>query len=258
MPQKNSLLPLCMALLILAPAASYAQAKQYPPVAGLMARDGFTRRQNGHIAKINKESMEANRLGFLAYQKKDYAKAIGHFNEAIAIDQTNMFAHFNLACSLSLANGGNGDPETLRLIRSHLAAAAALDEHWIYKAFLDTDLNAVRDRLIDFTIYFPCPGDCCPDQTYYLHTDGRAEYATAYPDLSGLGNAPKPDIEATGWYMIIGDRFLIYITGRNAVLAQYPSNASSPADGGEVKDMLLIIPFTKNAAGKIESVDRAF
>jgi tetratricopeptide (TPR) repeat protein len=255
MPKKTALLPLILACFVLSSTAASAQTQRYPQLAQAMARDGFARRQNAYLAKIAPESREANRLGFLAYQKKDYETAVGRFGRAIELDKTNMFAHFNLACTLSLALGG--DPEALKNIRLHLAAAATLDVHWIYKAFLDADLNPVRGRLMEFDIYYPCPGDCCPDQSYFLHPDGTVEYSTSLPDLSGLPHAsPAPHIQARGWYMLIGDCFLVYVPGRAGVLARYSTYAAMYDDGEETRDELLFVPFTRNAAGKIEEVEQ--
>lgn len=239
----------------------FAQASRYPDAARALAGDGFARRQKRYISRISRESMDANKLGFQAYQQKDYKVAIGQFDRAIELDKNNMFAHFNLACTLSLAYGasGSGDAQILGLIRTHLAAAADLDVHWAYKTFIDPDLDPVRGRLVKYNIYFPCPGDACLDQYYYLNANGTAEYATDYPDLSGIpNNNPDPSTQARGWYCVIGDCFLIFIPGRNAILAQSPADASMMEEGEARKDGLLMMTFSRNASGKIENVDRSF
>jgi hypothetical protein len=235
----------------------FAQNSRYPQAARALAGDGFARRQNGYISRIGKESMDANKHGFQAYQKKDYPTAIRHFESAVTLDKKNMFAHFNLACTLSLAYGA-GDPEVLGKIRHHLAAAADLDVHWVYKAFTDSDLDPVRARPIDFSLYFPCPGDCCLDQHYYLHADGTAEYATEYPDLSGMGGHKDPAPQARGWSCLIGDCFVIYIPGQSAILSQSSADPSMIDENEQTKDGLIQVTFAKDRSGKITDVNRGF
>jgi tetratricopeptide (TPR) repeat protein len=92
-----SLLLLCMFITFSTP--MFSHASRYPDAARALAGDGFSRRQNGSIARISRESMGANKLGFQAYQQKDYKVAIGQFDRAIELDKNNMFARFNLAQS---------------------------------------------------------------------------------------------------------------------------------------------------------------
>ncbi len=71
-------------------------------------------------------------------------------------------------------------------------------------------------------------------------------------------STPDPQPQAAGWYTMIGDCFLVYIPGQQAVLSSYASVASMQDEGAEIIDTLQFIPFRRNASGKIEEVDRAF
>jgi hypothetical protein len=82
-------------------------------------------RQYGLTADI-KDSQSLNSAGYGLYEKKKYAEAVRFFREAAYTDITNVYAHYNLACSLSLLKDdlskkfgrrkdllGNGEAEAL-------------------------------------------------------------------------------------------------------------------------------------------------
>jgi hypothetical protein len=262
--QLNKIGLLLCAFLILAPAALSSQARLYPRLAQEMKNDGFSGRQNGYLSGIKKESMEQNRQGYAAYEKKDYPRAILLFEKALVLDDTNMFARFNLACTLSLLYGQSGlngmpYPSKEKLdeaIYQHLVKAADQDGHWIYKAFTDSDLDAVRDNLLAFTIYRPCPGDACPDQYYFLKPNGTAGYAAEYPDLSGMGDRPTPQPAAQGWYTLIGDYVFVFIPGiREVIASKFPSQVPEEGAGAKTGPSLNCFKFKRNETGQIMDVE---
>jgi hypothetical protein len=62
------------------------------------------------VDKANSQSL--NRAGYALYEKKDYAGAVRFFREAAYVDPSNVYAHYNLACSLSLIRDSIwADPE---------------------------------------------------------------------------------------------------------------------------------------------------
>ena len=259
---RQRFIPVVLFILLTA-AGLFAQASQYPELARKLAHDGFAGRQSGYIARIGKASMEQNRLGFAAYQKRNWEEAIRLFRRAIELDKTNMFAHFNLACTLSLAYGN--DPKTAAEIVKHLEAASRQDVHWTYKAFLDQDLAAVREALVKFNIFLPDPGDCGMDEDYSFRPDGTVNYSASIPDVEGMGpdgkgmgfgmgDGPGPDSGLSGWYMIIGDCFLIYIPGQNKLLSEsgiYPPDDVPP-------DYLHVVPFIRDKSGRIVEIERMY
>jgi tetratricopeptide (TPR) repeat protein len=55
-----------------------------------------------------KNSQSLNSAGYALYERKDYAGAIQFFREAAYVDISNVYTHYNLACSLSLLRDSNG------------------------------------------------------------------------------------------------------------------------------------------------------
>ena len=102
-------------------------------------------RQEIWLGIISKSSMRFNREGYAAYTRKDYATAVALFAKAIQADESNCFAHFNQACTLSLMYGrGERAADVFTEIYWHLSHAIALDSHWLEKTFSDSDLHPVR------------------------------------------------------------------------------------------------------------------
>jgi hypothetical protein len=59
-----------------------------------------------------KDSQSLNSAGYGLYERKDYANAIRFFREAAYVDPSNVYPHYNLACSLSLIRDSIwADPE---------------------------------------------------------------------------------------------------------------------------------------------------
>jgi tetratricopeptide (TPR) repeat protein len=48
------------------------------------------------------EAVRLNNVGYKYYQTKDYANAANYFRQAIKADDTYLYPHYNLACTLSL------------------------------------------------------------------------------------------------------------------------------------------------------------
>lgn len=89
-------------------------------------------------------SQALNAGGYTRYSKKEYAKADGWFARALALDPSNTFARYNLACNLALE--GNSD-QALWNLEQLVPAAKAGDPratHYLKKATSDDDLKSVR------------------------------------------------------------------------------------------------------------------
>ncbi len=115
---------------------------------------------------VNRRSSESlNSAGFAAYEKKEYVDAVRFFREAMFYNATNRYAHYNLACCLSLLLSQNGDNEnaikTYNLYPSNsasvqtmlydelydnLAATFELSETHIEKSQTDSDLLFIRNQ----------------------------------------------------------------------------------------------------------------
>jgi hypothetical protein len=129
-----------------------------------------------------------------------------------------------------------------------------LDIHFGYQLFFDTDLDPVRKKGFSLTRYFPCPGDCCPDQWYFFKEDGTVGYNAAYPDLSGLGTTRAPDSACNGWYTVIGNYAFVFIPGREALLnAKFPSDLSAATKSG-VENGLQCFTVIFNNQQRVENI----
>jgi hypothetical protein len=130
-------------------------------------------------------SQSLNSAGYGLYERKDYANAIRFFREAAYVDPSNVYPHYNLACSLSLIRDSIwADPkkemsydtivwdkdyyaDTYQLyepeytyydqpksdevcrqeIFDHLALACLLDRQYLTKAPADRDLAGLHNTL---------------------------------------------------------------------------------------------------------------
>jgi hypothetical protein len=127
-------------------------------------------------------SQSLNSAGYGLYEKKDYAGAVRFFREAAYVDINNVYAHYNLACSLSLLRDSIwADPE------------ARMDYHHNFNA----DYYAVKYRLYEPDDNYFCQADndeicrneifehlalaCLQDRQYLAK-------APADPDLVGVSN----------------------------------------------------------------------
>ena len=74
----------------------------------------------------HEKAVELNKLGYKAYQDKDYPQALEYFAAAIREDETYLYPHHNYTCVLALTYR-EGDTRTLRTIISHLKKTIELD-----------------------------------------------------------------------------------------------------------------------------------
>jgi len=247
---------LLLAFTLFLPAALGAQAARSPALAQAMARDGYAGRQAAAVAQIKKESLELNRRGFALYEKRDFAGAAGLFTRALAVDGGNVFARYNLACVLALAWGGREPRDTpyqtraalVKAVARLLCDAARADVHWVYKIFLDSDLDPVRGELFSHEDFIPCPGDCCPDQWFTYRPDGTVRYGAGPPNLSGIpGVHSTPTAAADGWYAVFGDYVFVWIPGEAAILREQWPGGSLDADGdGPPADALDVFQIRRD------------
>jgi hypothetical protein len=172
------------------------------------------------LAGIKKESMEYNKQGYFAYEKRDWDKALRQFNKAIEIDDKNSFAHYNYACTLSLKYGSSAGSKALDEIVAHLETAAELDVYWCIKIFDDTDFDAIR-KMNSLHNEHGIGGDCAMETYVSYNDDGSVNINYGW-DNSGMGPAgpevqpreqpviPKKEIYYRGFYCIIGNSIIAF------------------------------------------------
>jgi len=220
---RHCLLPLC-AVLFFSPLVSYAQSA---------GEAGWPARQKTWLSMIDEKSMAYNRDGYTAYTKKDYETAVTAFENAIKKDSNNCFAHFNLACVLSLLYGqGKRGQDAIDKIVLHLTKAATLDSHWLERIFVDTDFNPIRKKGIRTSASIPGPVDS--RLIYVFSQDGRAGFEQTYDDLVGGPVEDKPAQPAQvpsgpaldGRYTVLADRVLVVIPGLTSTLDWFSGMAA--------------------------------
>jgi hypothetical protein len=173
------------------------------------------------LAGINPESMEYNKQGYFAYEKKDWAQAAALFKKAIEIDGKNSFAHYNYACVLILQNRGPEPKEVLLDACQHLQFAADLDPYWALWMFHDPDLDSVRETGYQKSEYFP-GGDCAPATNTEWGADGSISVSFHWDDSTYMG---EPSVDGghagppggmpdghgyRGFYCTVGILFITY------------------------------------------------
>jgi tetratricopeptide (TPR) repeat protein len=82
---------------------------EYPEYRTFISRDEQIVLLDDSILKYKLEvdasdSRSLNNAGYNLYEKKDYIGAVRFFREAVYVDPANVYAHYNLACCLSLTN----------------------------------------------------------------------------------------------------------------------------------------------------------
>lgn len=212
------LFALCAAL-FLSPFISHTQGR---------SEAEWPERQKIWMSMIDAKSMAYNREGYAAYAKKDYDTAVSAFENSIKRDPGNCFAHYNLACVLSLLYGqGRRGQDAMGKIVLHLTKAATLDSHWLERVFVDADFNPIRKKGVKTSASMPGPVDS--RLTYVFSKDGRAGCARSYDDLVGgpiehePAQAAQPPSEPDwdGRYIILGDRVLVVIPGLSSELSWF-------------------------------------
>jgi hypothetical protein len=185
-------LPQIVALFFLIPLFSHAQ--------GEGAAD-WPARQTLWLQIIDAQSMQLNRDGYTAYSKKDYETAVSKFEAAIKKDYANCFAHYNLACTLSLLYGqGRWGADAIDKIVQHLTKAAELDSHWLERIFVDTDFDPIRKKNVysGFSEMGP--------------VDSNIDFAFR-PDGSVPPSRSETTWDLEGRYVILANRVLVVIPG---------------------------------------------
>jgi tetratricopeptide (TPR) repeat protein len=104
---------------------------------GVMDKSRFEAQLLRPEAEIN--YFEQNRLGWAAYQEKDWEKAILHFENSIRIYPAYRYALFNLACTYALA--GRPFSEGVELLE-RLLALPGLSVYYWDRIHTDTDLES--------------------------------------------------------------------------------------------------------------------
>jgi len=192
-----------------------------------LQRTPFSSVQEGYRESVNTASQSKNADAFAAYSKGYYMEAEKLWEEAISLDETNHFAHFNLACVKSLLtaqDGGNRRKEIL----SHLEKAWNSEVYWLYKSFLDSDLDTVRQEFLDQEDVFYSPGDFGFDVHYDYKINGTfstrrvptsSNFRGGYGDDFGgqdpsNESMPMPEMEisesSSGYYMRICNKTVLY------------------------------------------------
>lgn len=99
----------------------------------------------------NISAIEWNNQGFEAYEKGNFIDAATLFTRSIAADSSYLYAHYNLACTLSLLfesgviNDYNEIIEELQICIALDPKSITLDESWSYNRIReDSDLEAIR------------------------------------------------------------------------------------------------------------------
>ena len=191
---------------------------------------GWPSRQKLWLGVIDEKSMAYNRDGYAAYTKKNYEAAASAFESAIKRDYDNCFAHYNLACVLSLLYGKSMRGEdAIDKIVLHLSKAAELDSHWLERIFVDSDFNPIRKKAVKAGFSIPGPVDSRFNYSFF--PDGTVGVGRSFDDLRGpmegeeaAEPAPQepPKFALVGRYCILENRVLAVIPGLDSYNDQYP------------------------------------
>jgi hypothetical protein len=102
----------------------------------------------GMVQKYNYENVDINSVislnafGYYRYEKKEYSDAIIIFKNAIIVDKTYPYAHYNLACVLALQNENGLSIDNDELLY-HVKYSIFLDNKYIQKIKEDQDLKSI-------------------------------------------------------------------------------------------------------------------
>ena len=218
--RRHFLLPLC-AILFCIPLFSYALSED--------GEAGWPGRQKLWLEMIDSKSMAYNRDGYAAYTKKDYEAAASAFEAAIKRDYDNCFAHYNLACVLSIlyAKGMRGQDAVDKIVL-HLVKAAELDGHWLERIFVDADFNPLRKKSVETGFSIPGPVDSWLNYSFF--PNGTVGIGRSYDDLRGpiegeeeTEPAPQepPRFALEGRYCILANRVLVVMPGMDSFVEQF-------------------------------------
>lgn len=114
--------------------------------------------QERYKETVSLESQERNTEGFAAYLTGNYKEAERLWEEAISLDGKSSLACFNLACAKSLLTEQDGEDRSDEIFFL-LREAWKREDYWLFKTFLDSDLDAVRGDLKDTEVVQYSPGD---------------------------------------------------------------------------------------------------
>jgi hypothetical protein len=132
-----------------------------------------------NIAVDIQNSESLNSAGFGLYERKEYAEAIRFFREAAYLDPTNVYAHYNLACTLSL-------------LRDSIWADPESDIN--YFEYVYAELYRGKYNLYNKDRYASMHDEICRDEIYdhltlaILQSERYLEKAPADSDLNGIHN----------------------------------------------------------------------
>jgi hypothetical protein len=189
----------------------------------------------------HERAVELNKLGYKAYQDKDYPRALEYFAAAIREDESYLYPHHNYACVLALIYRER-DTRALRMIISHLEKTVELDRSRIQKILEDEDLDNVRrepefiefildGRGISGSFADPCSGDLYPCYCFSFNTRGDATMAV------GIDMVPCTVVRR-GRYAIMGSDLILYIEGYSQPV-QCESHTITSGHAGERSDDFL-------------------
>jgi hypothetical protein len=99
-------------------------------------------------------SQSLNRAGYGLYEKKEYAEAARFFREAAYVDISNVYAHYNLACSLSLLKDGLSKKFGRRKdLLGNGEAEALVKTYKLYNDIFEFEYGPVNENHAEVMIY---------------------------------------------------------------------------------------------------------
>jgi len=165
--------------------------------------------QGRYESYVDSESRSLNIEGYRAYSIGNYSEAEELLEEAVLLDNTNDLAHFNLACVKSLLTGQDGEDRSEEILM-HLKEAWEIDEYWLCKTFLDSDLNAVRELAKDEEFIEYNTDDSIGTKIYNFDSNGTFSICRIFKNPCSFLTSKSKEFKY-GYYTRICDKILIYI-----------------------------------------------
>jgi hypothetical protein len=189
-----------------------------------------------------KNSQSLNSAGYGLYEKKDYAGAARFFREAAYVDISNVYAHYNLACSLSLLRDSIwADPS---------AEMDYFNAYYNYDFFSQDKYNLYPSPISLYNI----PGDeLCRDEIYdhltlaFLQNRTYIETSLIDKDLRGIHNHLRfsrllQNIQTGGGERIYGVYYAIG-TFSKAVFFMLDGRITQIKVNNEADQLFFLIPY---------------
>jgi hypothetical protein len=187
-------------------------------------------------------SQSLNSAGYGLYEKKDYAGAARFFREAAYVDINNVYAHYNLACSLSLLRDSIwADPE---------ARMDYFNAYYNYDYFTSDKYNIYPVP----TSFYNTPGDeLCRDEIYdhltlaFLRDRTYIKKSMIDKDLRGIHNHLRfsrllQNIQTGGGEGIYGVYYAVN-TFTKAVLFMLDGRITQIKVNNEADQLFFLIPY---------------